>query len=101
MRSPTWVVPGRVALVGSGFRSLACFSLLLRSAMSMVSGNIAANARAASLSANVMAKRRSPTVIHMLDSFGWTVAAEVGATVAVLDDPGWAAPDAATTSRPT
>src|SRR5688572_4023790 len=42
--------------------------------MPSVSGNIAANARAASLSAKVMAKRRSPTVIHIRDSSAFTAA---------------------------
>ena len=56
--------------------------------MSSVSGNIAANARAASLSARVMAKRRSPTVIHMRDSSGYFKEGGAPCAVVTTGDPG-------------
>src|SRR5271157_3940321 len=65
MRSPFRIVPARLAFLGSSFGSSECFSLPLSSAMSTVTGSKAENARAAALSAKVMAKRRSPTIIHI------------------------------------
>ena len=59
---------------------------------------IAANARAASVSAKVIAKRRSPTVIHMRDSSDRTDAA--AATVGEPAVPGWPASQPPSMSRP-
>jgi hypothetical protein len=69
------IVPGWLASVASDFGSRAYFSLPLSSVMSKANGSMPANARAAALSAAVIAKRRSPTVIHMRSSSGFVDAA--------------------------
>src|SRR5688572_10021931 len=104
MRSPLRIVPGRLAFAGSALGSSACFSLPLSSLMSSVSGSCAANARAAALLVKVMAKRRSPTVIHMRDSCLTDLtdgAAAAAATAGEPDVESWPASHfPPTTSRP-